>query len=185
MEPHEAERPRKRLRTKTPAEQATGHGGDICKPRARCGTASGTPEQESQENAVHFFRLECLGDECSPDPRMKLEIEVRQLAKLIRDDPTLPADAIDSSKPSEEALLEDAAVQLPAKHCAFRGCAWSGESDRCLIEHFSTQHLSALSSVASLYPLFHSEVERMSAAYNAALSAKSREVSTKSPPCNR
>ena len=52
-----------------------------------------------------------------PDKRSRLEAAIENLAGLLREEPTIPADGRDPQLPCEAALLEDAAVELPQKHC--------------------------------------------------------------------
>eukprot|EP00973_Karenia_brevis_P042279 5851396-Karenia_brevis.AAC.1 len=88
-------------------------------------------QQTKPEVAPKFaqlFSIQCLDAAKSPDPRSAFEVCVAQLAKQLRADPTIPADHVDASKPDSTALREDTAVELPLKHCAFRGCAWEGET---------------------------------------------------------
>ena len=72
------------------------------------------------------FVVRCMDASTSPDPRVRLEQGIRDLADLLRDKPTLPADPQDASMPWSVALSSTAAVQLPAKHCAFANCPWTG-----------------------------------------------------------
>ena len=51
------------------------------------------------------------------------------------------------------ALREDAAVVLPKKHCAFKGCSWSGSRGGDLAEHLAVKHSKLLDEVAILLPV--------------------------------
>ena len=95
------------------------------------GSAAGKDEAGQQDGptTIDFYALRCMSSEESPDPRCALEAAIDALAAQLREDPTLPADANNGGVPSCAALREDAAVQLPAKHCAFAGCTWQGSTD--------------------------------------------------------
>ena len=60
---------------------------------------------------------------------MLLEMALDELALKLRADPTLPADPMNITEASSEALRDDIAVWLPPKHCAFNGCAWEGDEE--------------------------------------------------------
>eukprot|EP00974_Lingulodinium_polyedra_P040137 3852849-Lingulodinium_polyedra.AAC.1 len=66
-------------------------------------------------------------------------------------------------------MREDTAVELPAKHCAFKGCRWSGNDEAGLQGHLRAAHRDALCNVATLLPKMHSEAEQLSAAYDEAI----------------
>ena len=72
-------------------------------------------------------------------------------------------------RPWEAALREDTAVELPAKHCALKGCSWSGSDEAGLQGHLCTSHRDAVEKVASLLPKMHSEAETCVAAYDEAI----------------
>ena len=81
----------------------------------------------------------------------------------------MPADPEDPAKPWAAALLEDAAVQLPKKHCAFRGCGWSGSEEEERMAHLQRTHGYAVGLVAGLLPECYSREERFAAAYSEAI----------------
>ena len=126
-----------------------------------------------------FFAVSCLDESSSPDSRCRIEAETAKLALQLRDDPTVPADPRNPNLPLASAFRQDAAVQLPAKHCAFRGCLWtSSESwhvygqSNMLVSHLMERHRDSLDKVAELYHTSHTVEERVVAAYNSALSMK-------------
>ena len=82
-----------------------------------------------------FFKIACLSTKKSPDSRRKLENAIEHLASELREDPTVPADPHDGNMPLAASLLEDAAIELPGTHCAFRGCSWSSHSHSKLMPH--------------------------------------------------
>ena len=75
-------------------------------------------------------------------------------------------------EPWAEALREDAAVELPAKHSAFRGCSWKGKHQSELLLHLSQSHKHTLQAAADAYHCSYTLEDRMYAAYNAALTVK-------------
>ena len=87
-----------------------------------------------------FYRISCLDSDKSPDDRRKVEDALHNLSLALREDPTLPGDPEDASQPFEAAYAEDAAIQLPIKHCAFQHCSWEGDTDRALLDHLSSTH---------------------------------------------
>ena len=105
----------------------------------------------------------------SPYPRARIEEELEKLSRCLREEPTVPADPGDLEKPWAAALLEDAAVQLPKKHCAFKGCAWIGSSDEELYAHVAHDHGGVVDRVAKLLPACFSQEERRAGAYNEAI----------------
>ena len=92
---------------------------------------------------------------------------------LLRDNPTIPCDPEDPNNAWPLALRDDIAVQLPAKHCAFRGCNWEGKDHEELVMHLCKMHAAVLSPIARFYSeSYFSKECRMYAAYNAALTKK-------------
>ena len=71
-------------------------------------------------------------------------------------------------------MREDTAVELPAKHCALKGCGWSGKGEAGLQGHLRAAHKDALCKVAKLLPKMHSEAEQFSAAYEEAIAVAVR-----------
>ena len=135
------------------------------------GSAVGKDEAGQQDGptTIDFYALRCMSSEESPDPRCALESAIDALAAQLRADPTLPADANNGGVPSRAALREDAAVQLPAKHCAFAGCTWQGSTDTEVLAHVCKTHPVHLNIVAELLPKCHSHEERCYSAYNEAI----------------
>ena len=122
-----------------------------------------------------MFAIRTVDKAQSPDPRSKLEVAIVDLARLLRNDPTVPGDGADPSQPCRAALLEDAALELPAKHCAFRGCLWEGATSVDQISHLKTSHWKPLMAVTQLLHQPHTADEKLVGAYNAAISHKVRE----------
>ena len=139
-------RPRRRIRQKTSQEHVS----------------DGSP----QEPQPGHYKLGCLPQSQSPDPRVRLEDALRRLSEELRRHPTIPADPENPMEPLDAALREDAAIQLPFKHCAFKGCAWEGETDEALHAHLCHNHLQSLGAVTKLLPGCHTDKEKRMAAYN-------------------
>ena len=133
---HADARPRKRLRGKLPAaaqETAQRWTQDNCGPEITATEAAAAEEGETRagdaaEGAGHqpaaegFPSIGCVPAELSLHPRARIREELEKLSRCLREEPTVPADPGDPEKPWAAALLEDAAVQLPKKHCASQGC---------------------------------------------------------------
>ena len=104
-----------------------------------------------------------------------MERALHTLAECIRRHPTLPADPVYPSEPLSEALREDAAVRLPAKHCAFKGCRWEGTTDDGLSCHLHSAHGNTLAKVVDIMPGSGSSGEKLVSAYNEAISTVVRQ----------
>jgi len=180
--PHETPRPWKRLRQKAtcPERVAFTQGGALAdgiapKNKQTKQVVRETTTGATEGKAMEFFVFTQMDAAKSPDARSQLELAIENLAKQLREDPTIPADPNDANKPDELALREDVAVQLPLKHCAFRGCSWESDFAADLIPHLEEKHMSSLKVAADKYhPRFSTE-ERVVAAYNAALTKKTQE----------
>ena len=73
------------------------------------------------------------------------------------------------------AQSENDVVQLPKKHCAFKGCGWTGHSDSEQLEHLTSAHQGAVDRVAELLPICYSAAERRAAAYSEAIAVAVRQ----------
>ena len=85
--------------------------------------------------------------EQSPDPRRRLETSLERLAQRLRSLPTIPEMEAQDYK---RMFLEDEAVRLPAKHCAFKGCCFSAEDNEALSAHLWEAHAHDLEEPANL-----------------------------------
>ncbi len=122
-----------------------------------------------------LYSVKRMSSEVSPHPRAKLEGLIAEVVEFIRMKPTIPADPQNPAEPWSLALSEETAIQLPGKHCAFRGCSWSGETDAQLYNHISSLHehlvrpaMEALSSAFTLE-------ERMEGVYNKSAAERCRQ----------
>ena len=97
------------------------------------------------EDSLTFYRIRALSSEARVahgDPRESLHNALKFVASQIRDDPTVPANMTDPSVADENALRDDVAVELPAKHCGFIGCAFGCDSDEALERHLQERRCS-------------------------------------------
>ena len=152
-------------------EPAQGGGGT-----GRPGGGAAAAEQAEEESPQEGFPgIWCLPSGESLDPRARIDAELEVLSECLREEPTVPADPEDKTQPWAAALLEDAAVQLPQKHCAFRGCGrhFNNESERR--GHLAICHAPAVDRVAELLPKMYTVEERRAAAYNEAIATRVRK----------
>ena len=110
----------------------------------------------------------------SRHPRAALEEAVRQAAEHLRDKPTLPADPENLDAPWQLPLREDLAVHLPSKHCAFRGCGWTGLDEASLYAHLTERHEDVLAAGAVRLSHAFPYEDRVEAIYNEAVAEKCR-----------
>ena len=164
--------PRRRVREKAPPATCPAPSPTACP--AACTEYPPLSPRASPMAETGFFRVQCLPTSASPDPRCELEGALHTLAAALRSEPTIPGDPADADRPWEAALREDTAVELPAKHCAFKGCSWSGTDEVGLQDHLRTVHRDALRPVAALLPKMHSEAEQYSASYEEAIAVAVR-----------
>jgi len=143
---------RRRLRRKTTAgegkpslHQASGVSELAAGQGVERSDADGAPEEWRG-----YYKLGCgqLGE--TEHPCKALEEALRVLSQHLRSEPTLPAHLECLSQSMAHARATDCAVQLPCKHCAFSGCAWTGLDDDSLQAHLSAAHDDLLRPVAAL-----------------------------------
>ena len=108
-----------------------------------------TDSRTSPESS--YFKLRCCTE--SSDPRRSRAKAVQDLSAKIRALPTLPASAGDAREPDSRALSAAAAVQLPVKHCAFRGCGAGMVTEMELAEHIYDGHLEEVEPVSKCLPV--------------------------------
>ena len=63
----------------------------------------------------------------------------------------MPADPCDSMKEFPSSGSKEAALLLPSKHCAFRGCSWCGTDSASQIEHLLDERESNLQGAIACY----------------------------------
>ena len=140
------------------------------------------PDDEISERTS--FVVRCMLSRESPDPRAALDTELRVLADLLREHPTVPGDAHLIDQPDPRVFDDELAVLLPPKHCAFKGCKWhlhwdentfDRDRESALVEHLVSAHAAALQPVCALLPMVYTEPTRASAAYSEAIAVKVRE----------
>ena len=97
------------------------------------------PQLQASQSSGYYV-VECMPPTQSPDPRCRLEAALAKVATFIRREPTVPADPQHPENPWPDALREDAAIQLPPKHCAFQGCCFNCSNDTELFLHVEQCH---------------------------------------------
>ena len=121
----------------------------------------------------YLVRARSLRD--SSDPRANRERLLLEMAKRIRDCPTIPADPEDANQVWPAALAEDMAVELPRVHCSFRGCCWCGITEDERDAHILMTHREELLPIADTLPKCFSEKTRIESVYNEAIATKTRQ----------
>ena len=141
-------------------------------------TSVDLPEVSSTE----FYQISTLGTNNDAvdhgDRRDLLHAALALVAENLREESTLPANPADAETVDTDALREDIAVELPTKHCAFRGCAHTFESQSELTKHIVShdEHRRCLAAVTQLMnPSNDSEEMRLLSAYSEAIATKTRQ----------
>ena len=67
-----------------------------------------------------------------------------------------------------EALDDALGVQLPAKHCSFKGCKWAGVTDDDLQRHLEEMHASFFEAGVQLLQGLYTYEEKIWGLYSAA-----------------
>ena len=80
--------------------------------------------------------IPCVDPE-SPAWQAQMDDCIQQLATCLRDKPTIPPDPANPNMPWPNP--NDGAL-WPAKHCAFKGCMWHGDTTGQLDEHLREHH---------------------------------------------
>ena len=137
---------------------------DECKPNGEPATAS-AGEGSSGLQAGVAQQERCKDDSSSsaaprhrplatsPHPRAVHECRIARLAQQLRSDYRVPL------HPSGRRYLQSelvAGVFLPQKHCVWRGCRWTGESDADVIAHIVELHHTPLLQECAEY--YHPEL---------------------------
>ena len=139
-----------------------------------------SPPGKADNAAAVFYKIAALpsGDDNHGDPRDSLQQALELVAENLREDPTLPCDPLDSQRGDPDALREDAAIELPPKHCAFVGCARSFASGAQLSQHLATDpcHSKILAAVTRCMAPSRDSIEvRRFSAYCEAIAWKVRQ----------
>ena len=127
-----------------------------------------------------FYKISALptGDTSSGDQRDILQEALELVGANLREDPALPGDPSDAEQADQDALREDAAIELQPAHCAFLGCARTFASGCELSNHLQSDagHVKALSAVTRcMAPSRDSEEVRGFSAYCEAIAWKIRQ----------
>ena len=97
-------------------------------------------EAESENCVQESMAVPVRIMEESPAWQAKLEGCVKQLSWSLREQPTVPPNPSDATKPWPDS--DDGAL-WPSKHCAFKKCTWYGDSDSALEQHLKEAHAAA------------------------------------------
>ena len=138
-----------------------------------------SPQHKADISAV-FYRISALpsGDPSHGDLRDLLQQALELVGENLREHPTLPSDPLDAEVADAQALLEDAAVELPVTHCAFAGCTRRCGSSEELSKHLASDdgHSKCLAAVTrSMPPSADSMDVRRFSAYCEAIAWKVRQ----------
>jgi hypothetical protein len=112
--------------------------------------------QDKADTSAVFYRISALpsGDPSHGDLRDLLQQALELVGENLREHPTLPSDPLDAEVANAQALLEDAAVELPVTHCAFAGCSRRCGSSEELSKHLASDddHSKCLAAVTRCMP---------------------------------
>ena len=138
-------------------------------PDKNSGDAPPPPPPAAEDlSSIPYFIPRAMPAIASPDPRRQAEECLSDLAAHLRHYPTLPDTGV-TDDTLTHALSPEMALQLPPKHCAFRGCGWAGNTDQELLHHLKTHHAPALEGVLEHKTEQATEDEQAWAAYNHAV----------------
>ena len=112
-------------------------------PNKRRRTAASPPSPSSADPTKHFLAFTVrpvqAGEE-DVDPRTVWSQRVQELAMKLRANPTLPFDVANPWKSNDMSQCWENIEALPAAHCAFDACCWTGDSEADLCEHLLECH---------------------------------------------
>ena len=143
-------------------------------------SAAAVKDLSAEAATEAFYRIKSLpgADGTHGDMRDLLQQALQDVAAKLRDDPTLPGSSAAPDKADPDLLREDAAVEMPSKHCAFMGCtAENLASDEELVRHLEDhpEHRKLLSAVTRLMPASQDDAKvRLFSAYCEAIALKVR-----------
>ena len=109
-----------------------------------------TVEESERAGAAHVYRVRAVknGDASADQERGIREKSLQQVAKKIKEHPTVPAVSTHGVSLEGESIFSEGAVVLPQTHCAFKECVWVGASDEELQAHVCSVHAGVLEEVA-------------------------------------
>ena len=94
---------------------------------------------DAQEHSAGYC-VECMAPELSPHPEAAFITAIESVANSMRSNPCVPG-------PFETAFADEPrradGQRLPRKHCAFRACRWTGDTDSELLKHVEQAHCEA------------------------------------------
>ena len=112
---------------------------------------------------VDEFVVRAMSPENSPDPRAAYEAEVARVRGHMRRCPLLPFG-------KETLAVCDTGADLPNAHCAFVGCAWTGDCEDELRDHVKKEHMKQLRAAVAHFPGRGAQDEAIMSTYSAAVS---------------
>ena len=101
-------------------------------------------KRDMKHSVKYSMVVQHIAPEESPDPRASRERLLRELSEEMRCLPTLPASDANPDIPCDGY---DEAVQLPPKHCAFKGCVRVFNQESELRKHLYESHYKNGSAV--------------------------------------
>lgn len=129
----------------------TGTGEDDQKSENIANDGPNMEAKEDEEVPETFFYTSLMPEGLSRDPRARKEALVAELGMKLRDNPTVPALHRNDDGGWDAALSQSTAPSLPPKHCAFRGCIWTGKTDDDLEKHLCNVHGEVLAPIVAFY----------------------------------
>jgi hypothetical protein len=73
-------------------------------------------------------------------------------------------------------LAKNIALRLPEKHCAFKGCLWTGVQEEERAQHLLDKHAEVMNGAVVLLPSCYSTSERVLSCYSEAIARKIRKT---------
>lgn len=119
------------------------------------------------------------------DSNRVLRKMIAESSALLREHPTLPADADDPQRCRLAALDDSAAIIIPAWHCSFRGCKWCGQCESELCAHLQDCHHDSLADLVALLPRHLTKSDQYLSVYNECIAAKAPSLNSMSTACFR
>ena len=100
---------------------------------------------EDEFETSDYFKVRAMSPNDTPDKRRsRLDTALQELAKKLREHPTLPANPKNPSCHLKQSKSSDCALKLPESHCAFDGCSWTGDNNEQLMLHLQAEHINVL-----------------------------------------
>ncbi|CAE8629629.1 unnamed protein product, partial [Polarella glacialis] len=101
---------------------------------------------DDESDASDIFHVEVLPDKTWETPEDRRLRAVQELAAHLRELPLLPPHPQDPTRAWKDVR---SGIKLPAAHCAFRGCGWTGERSDTIPQHLAQSHREMLEDCLS------------------------------------